>query len=72
LQGYLKDPNLKTNSLEKSGQSRYDRTPGHGHVKGQAPKQPHQYVNDRQYTSDSVYTNDIKDRPLPKPRIKTI
>lgn len=63
-------PNLKTNSLEKSGQSRYDRIPGHGHVKGQAPKQPHQYVNDRQHTSDSVYTNDIKDRPLPKPRIK--
>ena len=70
LQGHLKDQNLKTNSLEKSGQSRYDRTPGYGHVKGQAPKQPHQYVNDRQYTSDSVYTNDIKDRPLPKPRIK--
>jgi len=70
LQGHLKDQNLKTNSLEKSGQSRYDRTSGHGHVKGQAPKQPHQYVNDRQHTSDSVYTNDIKDRPLPKPRIK--
>ena len=72
LQGHRKDQNIKTNvnSLEKSGQSRYDRTPGHGHVKGQAPKQPHQYVNDRQHTSDSVYTNDIKDRPLPKPRIK--
>ena len=35
-----------------------------------SPRQPHQYINDPQKGQNSVYTDDIKDRPLPKPRTK--
>ncbi|CAG2255466.1 unnamed protein product [Mytilus edulis] len=69
-QGYLKDSDLKENRNlrdSSSNKPRYDKTPGQ--LKGQAP-QPHSYVNDHQGSPPSVYTNDIKDRPLPKPRTK--
>ncbi|VDH91816.1 Hypothetical predicted protein [Mytilus galloprovincialis] len=69
-QGYLKDSDLKENRNLRDSSSykpRYDKTPGQ--LKGQAP-QPHSYVNDHQGSPPSVYTNDIKDRPLPKPRTK--
>ncbi|XP_063428014.1 slit homolog 3 protein-like [Mytilus trossulus] len=69
-QGYLKDSDSKENRNlrdSSSNKPRYDKTPGQ--LKGQAP-QPHSYVNDHQGSPPSVYTNDIKDRPLPKPRTK--
>lgn len=70
VQGYLKDSNLKENrnlNDSSSNKSRYDKTPGQ--LKGHAP-QPHSYINDPQKSPPSIYTNDIKDRPLPKPRTK--
>lgn len=72
IQGYLKEYNAEDKHghlkgvAENRSNSRYDKTPSQQN--GLLNKKAHSYANDTHNTS--VYTNDINNRPLPKPQTK--
>lgn len=81
VQGYLKTLDGNPSSPKDTGGDskgknspgntknfRYDKTPGQ--LNGLVHNKPHSYANDPHNTTQGVYTNDIQDRPLPKPRTK--